>query len=107
TGGYELYRDKKMFECIKVNINEDKEWVAFMKTNYNLFADPKFLAYNDVFKKKIKWHHLKFRDDKTKKIVAILTGCERTDVNGKAFISCNGASFGGFIWNDKLDLIDY
>src|SRR5690606_30700017 len=96
-----------MFERIKVNINEDKEWVAFMKTNYNLFADPKFLAYNDDYKTKIKWHHLKFRDDKTKKIVAILTGCERTDVNGKAFISCNGASFGGFIWNDKLDLIDY
>lgn len=96
-----------MFECIRVNINEDKDWERFIKANYNLFFDPKFLSYNDVFKKKIKWHHLKFREEKTNKVVALLTGCERKDVNGLTFISCNGASFGGFAWNDKLDLIDY
>lgn len=96
-----------MFECTKVNINEDPDWTRFLKTNYNLFFDPKFLVYNDLFSKRIKWHHLKFREEKTKKIAALLTGCERTDVNGKTFISCNGASFGGFTWSDKLDLIDY
>ena len=96
-----------MFYCEKINIKEDPDWKKFLKSNYNLFFDPEFLTYNDVFGKRIKWHHLKFIDSKTKQPAALLTGCERTDVNGKTFISSNGASFGGFIWNEKFDLIDY
>lgn len=94
-----------MVDIIKTDINKSKEWSDFLKTDYNLFFDPRFISYNDVFGKEILWHHLVFREKN--KILAILNGCETYNKTRKTYISCNGVSFGGFIWREKLDVLDY
>ncbi|MBS1517193.1 MAG: GNAT family N-acetyltransferase [Bacteroidetes bacterium] len=97
-----------MIETIKVkNIENDVEWIEFLRNQYNLFFDHRFNSYNDVFKKKIKWHHLMFRPAGTKKIVAVMTGCERIVDGKKTFVSCDGVSYGGFLWKLKSDIITY
>lgn len=89
-------------EIIKTNISKSTEWNDFLSANYNLFYDTKFLDYNNVFKKDIKWHHLMFKDKN--KVHAILNGNERTDKDGKIYVSCDGVSFGGFIFSDKVKI---
>lgn len=73
-------------------------------SNYNLFYDEKFLGYNDVFNKGINWHHLMFKDKN--KILAIINGNERTDKDEKIYVSCDGVSFGGFIFSDRVRISD-
>jgi hypothetical protein len=92
-------------EIIKVNIDRNNEWKEFLSHNYNMFYDYKFLAYNDIFEKKINWHHLIFK--KNNKITAILTGNERVTDEGKTFVSTDGVSFGGFLWKDRVKIFDY
>ena len=89
-------------EIIKANISKSTEWKDFLSVNYNLFYDSRFLDYNNVFKKDIKWHHLMFKDKN--KIVAIVNGNEREDKDGKIYVSCDGVSFGGFIFGDKVKI---
>lgn len=89
------------------NIADDLDWSEFLRNQYNLFFDPKFLEYNDRFKKNINWHHLKFRDSVNNKILAILTGCELNEDGIKRFISCNGVSFGSFWWKRRSNVVDY
>jgi len=97
-----------MTEIIRVkNIEKDIEWNEFLRNQYNLFFDQRFISYNDVFKKKIKWHHLMFRPEGTNKILAVMTGCERDAAGKKYFVSCDGLSYGGFLWKRKTDLITY
>ncbi|MBK9331016.1 MAG: GNAT family N-acetyltransferase [Ignavibacteria bacterium] len=97
-----------MTEIIRVkNIDKDIEWNEFLRNQYNLFFDQRFISYNDVFKKKIKWHHLMFRPEGTNKILAVMTGCERDAAGKKYFVSCDGLSYGGFLWKRKTDLITY
>jgi len=92
-------------DFIKTDIYTDKEWSEFLKLDYNLFFDPRFISYNDKLEKKIIWHHLKVKDKH--RVVAIINGCEK-EVNGvKSYISCNGVSFGGFIWNERVKIADY
>ncbi len=88
------------------DIENEIEWKEFLRNQYNLFFDHLFISYNDVFGKKIKWHHLKFRDKETKKVLAVMIGCEK--FNGeKVYYSCEGVSFGGFLWKKKIDLLSY
>jgi len=94
-----------MIEVIKTDINNSKEWSDFLKADYNLFFDPIFISYNDVFNKGLLLHHLIFKEKN--KVLAILNGCEINNKTGKTYVSCNGVSFGGFIWRDKLDVLDY
>ncbi|MCX6157252.1 MAG: GNAT family N-acetyltransferase [Ignavibacteriota bacterium] len=89
-------------EIIKTDIFKSTEWNDFLNANYNLFYDRKFLDYNNVFNKDIKWHHLMFKDKN--KIHAILNGNERTDKDGKIYVSCDGVSFGGFIFSEKVKI---
>jgi len=89
-------------EIIRTNISISTEWNDFLSLNYNLFYDKKFLDYNDVFNKDIKWHHLMFKDKN--KILAIINGNERLDKDGKIYISCDGVSFGGFIFSDRVKI---
>jgi hypothetical protein len=94
-----------MYSIIKTDITSDKDWQNFLKAEHNLFYDWNFLSYNDRFGKNIHWHHLKVVDDSRNTVIALLTGCEVIQNNNKTFISCNGVSFGGFLWKDRLDLI--
>ncbi len=97
-----------MIEVIKANdIENEIEWKEFMRNQYNLFFDYRFNSYNDVFKKNIKWHHLKFKDTETNKIVAVMIGSEKIFDGRLTFVSCDGVSFGGFLWKKKTDLITY
>ena len=92
-------------EIIKADISENKEWSEFLSGDYNLFYDYKFIAYNDAFNKGLKWHHIIFKE--RNKVIAILNGCEKFINDKKSYISCDGVSFGGILWNERLDLIDY
>jgi Acetyltransferase (GNAT) domain len=89
-------------EIIKTDIFKSTEWNDFLSVNYNLFYDRKFLDYNIVFNKEIKWHHLMFKDKN--KIIAIINGNERTDKGEKIYVSCDGVSFGGFIFTEKVKI---
>ncbi|MEO8399484.1 MAG: hypothetical protein ABI550_06685 [Ignavibacteriaceae bacterium] len=89
------------------DIPEDIEWKEFLRNQYNLFFDNRFNSYNDVFKKNINWHHLKFKDTDNNKILAIMIGCEKHVNDTKTYLSCDGVSFGGFLWKKKIDLINY
>jgi hypothetical protein len=92
-------------EINKVEISSNKEWIDLLNSDYNMFYDYRFIAYNNVFGKNINWHHLTFKDKN--KTIAILNGCER-NINGKkVYISCDGVSFGGFLWREKLNVVDY
>ena len=96
-----------MISVIKTYIDSDLEWKEFLRNQYNLFYDFKFNSYNDVFNKNIKWHHLKFKDTESNKVLAIMIGCEKI-VNGKlTYVSCDGVSFGGFLWKKKINLINF
>jgi hypothetical protein len=96
-----------MYSIIKTDITADKDWQSFLKTDYNLFYDKNFLSYNDHFGKGITWHHLKILDKSRNSVIALLTGCEVLQNKNKVFISCNGVSFGGFLWKERLDLITF
>ncbi len=97
-----------MIEVIRVNdIENEIEWKEFLRNQYNLFFDFKFNSYNDVFKKNIKWHHLKFRDSESKKILAVMIGCEIDNNDELTYVSSEGVSFGGFLWKKKTDLLNY
>ncbi len=96
-----------MISVVKTYIDSDLEWKEFLRNQYNLFFDFKFNSYNDVFNKDIKWHHLKFKDTESNKVLAIMIGCEKI-VNGKlTYVSCDGVSFGGFLWKKKINLINF
>jgi lipid II:glycine glycyltransferase (peptidoglycan interpeptide bridge formation enzyme) len=97
-----------MVEVIKAtDIENEVEWKEFLRNQYNLFFDFRFNSYNDHFDKKIKWHHLKFKSKDPDKVVAIMIGCEKI-IDGKlTYVSCDGVSFGGFLWKKKIDLISY
>jgi hypothetical protein len=92
-------------EVVKVDINTDIEWKEFVRNQYNIFYDDKFLNYHNVFGKNINWHHLKIKIKGTNRVYAIITGAE--DVESSAFISCTGVSFGGFLWKHKINLVEY
>lgn len=97
-----------MIETVKIdNIDKDLDWNEFLRNQYNLFFDYRFNSYNDIFKKNIKWHHLMFRVKRSGKIVAVMTGCEKLIDGEKIFTSCDGVSYGGFLWKLKSDLITY
>ncbi len=97
-----------MIEIIKASdIENDLEWKEFIRNQYNLFFDHRFISYNDEFKKSINWHHLKIRDTELKKILAVIIGCEKTIEGKKVYVSCDGVSFGGFLWKKKSDLLNY
>ncbi len=87
-------------DIIKVDIENSVGWSDFLSANYNMFYDKRFLEYNDIFKKGMNWHHLVFKDKN--KILALLNGNERYDKDIKVFVSCDGVSFGGFIWNERI-----
>ncbi|HPS64091.1 MAG TPA: GNAT family N-acetyltransferase [Ignavibacteria bacterium] len=89
----------------KININESTRWKDFLKESYNIFYDYDFLSYNDAFGKNFKWHHLLFKSPDTQKLNGILTGCDELIDGKKFYISCNGASFGGFLWKKKVTTI--
>ncbi len=97
-----------MIEVVRaVDIENEIEWKEFLRNQYNLFFDYKFNSYNDIFKKNINWHHLKFRDKESKKILAVIIGCEKNINDRKLYLSCDGVSFGGFLWKKKIDLLNY
>lgn len=87
------------------DIENELEWKEFLRNQYNLFFDYRFNSYNDVFKKNINWHHLKFKDSETNKICALMIGCEKIIDGKKSYVSCDGVSFGGFLWKKRTDLI--
>jgi hypothetical protein len=89
---------------IRTNIATDKEWNEFLGNHYNMFFDNRFLDYNDFFGKGLLWHHVKVKDDAKNKVIALLTGCEIIKNSRKVFISCNGVSFGGFLWREKTGI---
>lgn len=91
----------------KVNIENNRSWNELLTNKYNIFFDYNFLSYNLEFNKGIEFHHLIFKSPDNNKVLALLTGSEEVKNRNKTFISCKGASFGGFIWRDKLDVIDY
>lgn len=92
-------------EIIRANISNNSEWQDFLNSDYNMFYDNRFLSYNDAFGKNIIWHHLIFKEKN--KTLAIINGCEEITENGKTYISCDGVSFGGFIWHDRVRISDY
>lgn len=94
-------------DIYKIAISNNKEWDEMLFSDYNMFYDNRFISYNDFFEKNIKWHHLILRGDGKHKIIAVLNGCERFRNNKKLYISCDGVSFGGFLWRDKLNVVDY
>lgn len=96
-----------MIQVIKSDIENDLEWNEFLRNQYNIFYDHKFLSYNDRFSKRINWHHLKFKTENKNKTIAIINGCEDFENGRKTFVSCKGVSFGGFLWKKKSDVIDY
>ncbi len=91
----------------RVNIENNRNWNEILNINYNIFFDYKFLNYNTIFNKGIDFHHLIFKSQDNNKVLALLTGCEESCNGKKSFFSCKGASFGGFLWREKLDVIDY
>lgn len=97
-----------MIEVLKAyDIENELEWKEFLRNQYNLFFDFRFNSYNDLFAKNIIWHHLKFRDSESKKILAIMIGCEKIINDMLTYVSCDGVSFGGFLFKKKLDLLNY
>ncbi|MDD5360754.1 MAG: GNAT family N-acetyltransferase [Ignavibacteria bacterium] len=92
-------------EIEKTDISKNSDWEDFLNTDYNMFYDKRFLCYNDEFGKNIKWHHLLFRE--RNKVIAILPGNEIQNETDKTFVSCDGVSFGGFLWRDKLKIMDF
>ena len=97
-----------MINVIRVtDIEKDLEWKEFLRNQYNLFFDFSFNSYNDVFNKEIKWHHLKFRESESKKILAVMIGCEKYLDGTNTFVSCDGVSNGGFLWKKNTDLLNY
>lgn len=94
-------------EIQKVKIAGNKSWSELLFHDYNMFYDDRFVSYNDVFNKNIQWHHLLFRGKEKNKVIAILNGCEKIQDNKKVYVSCDGVSFGGFQWREKLDVVDY
>ena len=96
-----------MIEAVKCDIDNDIEWKEFLRNQYNIFYDTKFLKYNDEFGKNITWHHLKIKDTESNKVLSIINGCEVTEGDKKNYVSCNGASFGGFLWKKRSSVIDY
>jgi hypothetical protein len=92
-------------EVQKTEISQNREWNELLSNDYNMFYDNRFISYNDVFKKDINWHHLIFKDKN--KVNAILNGCERNKDGRKIYISCDGVSFGGFLWRERLNVVDY
>ncbi|MEO6693718.1 MAG: hypothetical protein ABIY50_06930 [Ignavibacteria bacterium] len=96
-----------MIIVIRTEIEDDLEWKEFLRNQYNLFFDFRFNSYNDFFNKSINWHHLKFRDSDSKKILAIMIGCERISDGKLTYISSEGVSFGGFLWKKKINLINF
>lgn len=96
-----------MIEVIRTDIESDLEWKEFLRNQYNLFFDFKFNSYNNVFDKNIKWHHLKFKDKESHKVLAIMIGCERITDGKPVFVSCDGVSFGGFLWKKKTNLLNF
>lgn len=91
----------------KIEISNNKDWLELLNSDYNMFYDFRFISYNNEFNKNIKWHHLIFKDTEKNKVIAILTGCERLKNDKKTFISCDGVSFGGFLWRERLNVVDY
>ena len=57
-----------------VDIENEIEWKEFLRNQYNLFFDHRFISYHEVFGKGINFHSLKFRDSDTGKIAAIMLG---------------------------------
>lgn len=94
-------------EIQKIEISRSREWNELLQNDYNMFYDYRFISYNNVFGKNIKWHHLIFKDEEKNKVVALLNGCEKVRNDKKIYISCDGVSFGGFLWRDKLNVVDY
>lgn len=92
-------------EVVKVDINTDIEWKEFVRNQYNIFYDDKFLGYHKAFGKEINWHHLKIKIHGTNRVYAIITGNE--DSETKTFNSCHGVSIGGFLWKQKINLVEY
>ena len=92
-------------EVIQSDIENDIEWKEFIRNQYNLFYDDRFLKYHDAFGKNMNWHHLKIKVKDTNKVYALVTGYIDKDTN--TFISCKGASFGGFLWKRKISVIEY
>lgn len=99
-----LEKDKRL-EVVHSNIDTDIEWKEFVRNQYNIFYDDKFLKYHDVFGKKINWHHLKIKIKDTNRVYALITGC--IDEEANTFISCRGVSFGGFLWKNKINVVEY
>jgi hypothetical protein len=91
----------------KIEISNSREWNEILNSDYNMFYDNRFISYNDFFGKNINWHHLVIRGQEKNKVIAILNGCEKIRNNKKLYISCDGVSFGGFHWRDKLNVVDY
>lgn len=91
----------------RIEISNNKDWLELLQTDYNMFYDFRFTSYNDYFTKGINWHHLTFKDKEKNKILAILNGCEKIINDKKVYISCDGVSFGGFLWKEKLNVVDY
>jgi hypothetical protein len=94
-------------EVQKIEISSNRDWLEILNSDYNMFYDFRFISYNDEFKKEIKWHHLLIKDTEKNKIIGILNGCERIRNGLKTYISCDGVSFGGFIWRERLNVVDY
>lgn len=91
----------------KIEISENRDWNEILNADYNMFYDNRFISYNDFFGKNIKWHHLVFKGSEKNKVLAILNGCEQVKDGKKLYVSCNGVSFGGFMWREKLNVVDY
>ena len=91
----------------KVNIPGNRGWSELLYNDYNMFYDDRFISYNDVFNKNIQWHHLLFKDKEKNKFIAILNGCEKIRDGKKIYVSCDGVSFGGFLWRERLNVVDY
>ncbi len=92
-------------EVVHVDIETDIEWKEFVRNQYNLFYDDKFLNYHNALGKNIKWHHLKVKIKDTNRVYALITGCIDEETN--TFISCKGVSFGGFLWKHKINVVEY
>lgn len=94
-------------EIQRIEISNNKDWLELLNNDYNMFYDYRFISYNNAFNKNIIWHHLIFKDSERNKVIAILNGCERIRNGKKVYISCDGVSFGGFLWREKLNVVDF
>jgi len=92
-------------EIKRVEISSSLEWRNFLKNSYHLFYDDNFLEYNKIFNKISAWHHLIILSEN--RTICIINGNERYDDGLKTYVSCDGVSFGGFLWNDKCKIDDY